>query len=284
MGLTIVQAQNFSNTTELEHFWNTSILEPLWNTSGLDHFSNIDISFNLTQARISPIVQTTQTQLQTQALAVAKAVEKAKVQAKVYAKTQAKKQAKEQAKAKEVAKEVAKAKEIAKSRITGKQPQKNIIISIGSRQIQIPANLSLSNQKKNLIQMTDNIIAQLTGKEEKYIQINETTKKDQGITISVGSKQILIPFKLSNKEKREKIAQLANKITLQKFSNTTELESFGNTPILEPYWNKPILDPSWNKPQPQPEVVQNTEAINNNKLPMGIYSSNSVSMYASIRY
>ena len=29
---------------------------------------------------------------------------------------------------------------------------------------------------------------------------------------------------------------------------------------------------------------QNTEAINNNKLPMGIYSSNSVSMYASIRY
>ena len=187
---------------------------------------------------------------------------------------------------------IEKAKEIAKSRITGKQPQKNIIISIGSRQIQIPANLSLSNQKKNLIQMTDNIIAQLTGKEEKYIQINETTKKDQGITISVGSKQILIPFKLSNKEKREKIAQLANKITLQKFSNTTELESFGNTPILEPYWNKPILDPSWNKPQPQPqsqpqpqpEVVQNTEAINNNKLPMGIYSSNSVSMYASIRY
>ena len=132
--------------------------------------------------------------------------------------------------------------------------------------------------------MTDNIISQLTGKEEKYIQINKTTKKDQGIMISVGSKQILIPFKLSNKEKKERIAQIANKITFQKFSNTTELESFENTPILESFGNTPILEPFWNNAQIRTESVRNTEAINNSTLPIGIYSSNNVSMYASIKY
>jgi hypothetical protein len=206
----------------------------------------------------------------------------AKVKAQAEARAKAKAQAEERARAQARAR--ARTQSPSQPQTTGASLQGNITIKIESIEQKIPTNLSISDQKKALIINTDKIISQLTGKEEKYIQINETTKKEQGITISVGTKQILIPFRLSNNSKKQKIREIANEITLQKFSNTTELESFGNTPILEPFWNKPILEPFWNDEQTRTEAIQNAEAINNNMLPIGIYSSNCVSMYASIRY
>ena len=52
-------------------------------------------------------------------------------------------------------------------------------------------------------------------------------------------------------------------------------QNFSNTTILEPFWNNA---------QTRAESVRNAEAINNNTLPIGIYSSKNMSMYASIRY
>ena len=52
-------------------------------------------------------------------------------------------------------------------------------------------------------------------------------------------------------------------------------QNFSNTTILEPFWNNA---------QTRTESVRNAEAINNNTLPIGIYSSNNMSIYASIRY
>jgi hypothetical protein len=50
---------------------------------------------------------------------------------------------------------------------------------------------------------------------------------------------------------------------------------FSNTTKLEPFWNVT---------QTRAESVRNAEAINNNTLPTGVYSSKNMSMYASIKY
>ena len=54
-------------------------------------------------------------------------------------------------------------------------------------------------------------------------------------------------------------------------------------PIAQNFSNTTKLEPFWNVTQTQTEAVQNAEC-NNNTLPIGVYLSNNMSMYASIKY
>ena len=58
-------------------------------------------------------------------------------------------------------------------------------------------------------------------------------------------------------------------------NNKLQQQNFSNTTILEPFWNDTQI---------RRESVQNTIAINSNILPIGINTSNNMSMYASVVY
>ena len=69
--------------------------------------------------------------------------------------------------------------------------------------------------------------------------------------------------------------QIKNNLEPILVSASNQQQNFSNTTMLDPFWNDI---------QTQTELLQNAVAINSNILPIGINTSNNMSMYASVIY
>ena len=69
--------------------------------------------------------------------------------------------------------------------------------------------------------------------------------------------------------------KISNDLTQILSTATNQQQNFSNTPILESFWNDV---------ETRTESVRNAIAINSNILPIGINTSNNMSMYASVVY
>lgn len=127
----------------------------------------------------------------------------------------------------------------------------------------IEKNLSYDSTKDIIIQY-ENLLTNQLGQLPRFMPPTETNELANTNYVNEYKWRMMSTLNQINKE--------LDKILI---SSSNQQQNFSNTTILEPFWNDV---------QTQTELLRNAVAINSNILPIGINTSNNMSMYASVMY
>jgi len=127
----------------------------------------------------------------------------------------------------------------------------------------IEKNLSYDSTKDIIIQY-ENLLTNQLGQLPRFMPPTETNELANTNYVDEYKWRMMSTLNQINKE--------LDKILI---SSSNQQQNFSNTTILEPFWNDV---------QTQTELLRNAVAINSNILPIGINTSNNMSMYASVMY